>query len=93
MRASELEKLLIQRVVLCWMDVNCCEAQYHQQAKAGLSAGCEELHQSRINHAHRRHLSATKALAQVRKLQLPAMQVNIADKQINIAGSKPPDLP
>jgi hypothetical protein len=35
--------------------------------------------------AQRRYLAAIKALAQVQKLDAPAMQVNIGDKQINLA--------
>jgi hypothetical protein len=37
------------------------------------------------NHAHRRFLETAKTLAQVRRLGLPAVQLNIADRQINIA--------
>ncbi len=33
---------------------------------------------------HRRFLSAVKALALVRKLALPALQVNIARRQVNV---------
>ena len=36
--------------------------------------------------AHHRYLSALKALAQVRKLALPALQVNIAKEQVNVSG-------
>jgi hypothetical protein len=40
--------------------------------------------QKRIDIAHRRYLSAIKAFAQVRHLKLPAAQVNIGEKQINV---------
>ena len=43
------------------------------------------LDQRRIDHAYRRYLSALRALAQVRKLTLPVVQINIAKKQVNIA--------
>jgi len=36
--------------------------------------------------AHHRYLSAIKALAQVRQLQLPALHVNIGGPQVNVAG-------
>jgi hypothetical protein len=42
-------------------------------------------HQRRIDKAHRRYLSSVKALAQIRKLG-PAVQINIAEKQINTTG-------
>ncbi len=34
--------------------------------------------------AHKRYLSAIKTLAQVQKLQLPSVQFNVAEKQVNI---------
>jgi hypothetical protein len=45
-----------------------------------------EYYQRRMDRAHAHYLSAIKALAQVRKLALPALQVNIAKKQVNVAG-------
>jgi hypothetical protein len=48
-----------------------------------------EHYQRRLDHAHRRYLSALKALALVRKLALPVLQVNIAKKQVNVAGVVP----
>ena len=43
-----------------------------------------EFYQRRIDRAQKRFLSAIKALALVRRLQLPAVQVNIGEKQMNI---------
>ena len=42
-------------------------------------------HQKRLDYLHRRHLSAIKTLAQVRRLQLPVLQFNFAEKQVNVA--------
>jgi hypothetical protein len=36
-----------------------------------------------------RFLSAIRTLAQVRKLALPTLQVNIGQNQVNVAESKP----
>ncbi len=44
-----------------------------------------EYHQRTIDRAQKRYLAAIKALAQVRRLLTPAVQVNIADQQINLA--------
>ena len=44
-----------------------------------------EHHQRRMDRGHNRHLSAVRALAQVRKMG-PAVQINIAEKQTNTAG-------
>jgi hypothetical protein len=45
-------------------------------------------HQKRLDQTYRRHLSAIRALAQIRKLLKggPITQINIADKQINTTG-------
>jgi hypothetical protein len=39
-----------------------------------------------VDHCQRRYLAALRSLAQVRKLALPALQVNIAEKQVNKVG-------
>jgi len=36
--------------------------------------------------AQRRYLAAIKALAMVRRLGIPAVQINVADQQINVMG-------
>ena len=41
--------------------------------------------QKRLDRSHRRHLSAVRTLAQIRKMG-PAVQINIAEKQINTSG-------
>ena len=45
-------------------------------------------HQKRLDQTYRRHLSAIRALAQMRKLLKGGVitQINIADKQINTTG-------
>jgi hypothetical protein len=44
-----------------------------------------EFQQRRIDAAHRRFLSAVAALARVRKLALPSLQVNIGTNQVNMS--------
>jgi hypothetical protein len=39
-----------------------------------------------LDGVHGRYLSAIKCLADVRRLALPALQVNIAEKQVNVTG-------
>jgi hypothetical protein len=46
-----------------------------------------DYHRRRIDAAHSRFLSAVKTLATVRKLALPALQVNIGANQVNVAQS------
>jgi hypothetical protein len=84
--ATPLERLLAERIALCWLALYQAEALFHQQAQ-DLSIHQVEYWQNRIDRAHRRYLSAIRTLATVRKLAVPVLQVNIAKKQVNIAGS------
>ncbi len=81
---TPLEKLLVQRIALCWFHVNLCEMSLAQKGRE-YSIEQATYHQKRLDSAHKRYLSSIKALAQVRKLQLPNVQVNIGEKQVNIA--------
>jgi hypothetical protein len=70
-----IEKLLAGRVALCWLDC------YYMDTMSYLSMGVDgpdfmlgEYYQRRQNRAHRRYLSACKALATCRKLALPAVR-------------------
>ena len=82
---SPLERLLAERVVATWLQVQLFEGLYAVGMKnETLSQG--DYRQKRLDRAHRRHLSAVRTLAQMRKLG-PAVQINIAEKQINTAGT------
>jgi len=80
---TPLEKLLAQRIALCWLHVHLCEINLAQKGRE-YSIAQATYHQKRLDSAHKRYLGAIKALAQVRKLQLPNVQVNIGEKQVNI---------
>jgi hypothetical protein len=84
---SPLERLLSERVVVTWLEVQFFEALYVRNMR-NLSITQAEHHQRRLDRAHRRHLSAIRALAQIRKLLkgTTITQINIADKQINTTG-------
>jgi len=47
-----------------------------------------DLQHRKIDKAHARFLSSLRTLAQVRKLALPTLQVNIARNQVNVAETK-----
>ena len=82
--ASPLERLLAERVVATWLEVQLFSGLYaFGMNKENLRQG--EYRQKRLDRAHRRHLYAVKALAQIRKMG-PAVQINIAEKQINTSG-------
>jgi hypothetical protein len=85
--SSALERLLSERVVLTWLEVQLFEALYAKNMRK-LTIAQAEHHQKRLDRAHRRHLSAIGALAQMRKLLkgTAITQINIAEKQINTTG-------
>ncbi len=89
---APLERLLAERVVACWLQVYYLETTYAQRLeKAGATNWAnDDGHQRRQERAHRRYLSAIKALAQVRRLLVPMVQVNIAEQQ-TIAQVAAPD--
>ena len=81
---SPLERLLAERITVCWLELQYFEAIYAQNM-GNLTITQGDYHQRRIDKAHRRYLSSIKALVQIRKMG-PAVQINIAEKQINTAG-------
>jgi ribonuclease D len=81
---SPLEKLLAERVVATWMQVQVFDSFCASELGKAYTKQAD-YHQRYLDRAHRRHLSAIKALAQIRKLG-PAVNINIAEKQINTAG-------
>jgi len=90
---TPVERLLVERVVACWLQVQDADARYAQaQGTATMAQG--DYQQRRMDRAHRRYMSALRTLALVRKLAVPVLQVNIADKQVNVgAGSLPSPVP
>ncbi len=81
---TPLERLLVDRILANWLFLHYVETSYAQQLHA-LTLAQGDYHQRRIDRAHRRYLASIKALAQVRRLLTPAVQVNIAERQINVA--------
>lgn len=80
---TRLELHLAERVALCALAVARLESVFFQNVSSSPKAW--EAAGRQLDGAHRRHLDAVKALATVRKLQLPNVQVNIGEKQVNIA--------
>jgi hypothetical protein len=83
---TPIEKLLAERASICWFIVNRYEDTYVKSS--GWSIDQAEFHHRKIDKAHARFLSALRTLAQVRKLAVPAIQLNIAKNQVNLAGSE-----
>ena len=81
---TPLELLLVDRVVACWLHLHHLEVIYAGKESMSLELGA--YYQRSISAAQKRYLSAIKTLAVVRKLALPVLQLNIAKKQVNVAG-------
>ncbi len=79
---TPVERLLVERVVACWLQVQDADIRY--AGAKDLNIKQADYHQRRMDATHRRYLAALKALALVRKLAVPALQVNIARKQVNV---------
>jgi len=85
---SSLERLLVERIISCYLHVNFADSEYSDSVGRGARLEVAEYMQKRLDRTSRRYLQALKALAQVRKMG-PAIQINIADRQLNVAGPSP----
>jgi hypothetical protein len=83
---SALERLLAERVVATWLQIQFYEGLYAAGMYQSTSISQGSYQQKRLDRAHRNHLSAIRTLAQIRKMG-PSIQINIAEKQINTAKS------
>jgi len=79
---SPLEAILAERAALCWYTVN--QAERHIARAEGLTIDQAAYHQRKISAAHARFLAAVKALAVVRRLALPAVQMHV-EQRVNVA--------
>lgn len=77
---TPIERLLAERAAHCWFIVNTYETLSVQSP--GRSLAQAEFDSRRIGAAHRRFLSAVMALARVRKLATPALQINVGTNQV-----------
>src|SRR5205814_399087 len=72
---TPLERLLVERVALTWADAQIWDILFAAENKLSLQQA-EYVSRAR-ERANRRFLTAARTLAQVRKLALPAVQVNV----------------
>ena len=92
--ASPLERLLIERIVWCWYHLQNAEAYYLKQM-SGSSLAVAGYAQQSLDRAQKRYIHAVQSLAVVRRLQIPVVQVNIGEKQVNViqgAGRTVPEI-
>lgn len=86
---TAIERLLVERVVACWLQVQDADVRYAQAKNASFRQA--DFNIRRMNSAHKRYLSALKALALIRKMAIPALQINIARRQVNQLNTVPQD--
>jgi hypothetical protein len=92
---SPAETLLAETAATCWFAFRLNEAQYaaSMRSEGGMTLAQSDHSQRRIDRCHRRFLSTVKALAAVRRLALPAVQINVARQQVNqITGGLAPGV-
>lgn len=82
---TPLERLLVDRVVLCWLFATYADTRYAMKLKEGLTFREGDYYQRGAERAQRQYLRAVQTLATVRRLLAPVAQINIADKQINVS--------
>lgn len=83
--STPVEVLLVERIVACWLQVQDAEIRTAQRKEASFKQA--DFDQRRMDATNKRYLAAIKALALVRKLAVPAFQINLAKKQVNISTS------
>ncbi len=85
--APMLEKLLIEQIVTAWLRLGICEMQFSTRMAGELTLAQGDYWNRALDAAQRRYLRAIESLARVRRLKLPALQVNVAQpgaKQLNV---------
>lgn len=88
--APIMEKLLIENIVTAWLRVQHCESQLAFRMTGSQSISVMEFWERHLSTAQKRYLAACESLAKIRKMAVPALQLNIGDKQINVAGNLNP---
>jgi hypothetical protein len=83
-RRRAIEVLLADRIALTWLQLHDDELRFQQACDMTIPQA--DYHQRRIDGLSRHYLAAPHLLAQVRKLAIPALRVNFAKQQMNVAG-------
>jgi len=80
---SPVERILAECAATSWFAYRLHEARYAASAtsEGAMTLAQSEHAQRRMDRAHRRLLSTLKTLANVRRLAVPALQINVAHRQ------------
>jgi hypothetical protein len=84
---SPVERILCERVALCWLDVNEMDRRFIEHSGSTYQEAAYR--EARRDRAHKRFLAACKALATVRRLGGPAVQINqvVGRQEVNVGTS------
>jgi hypothetical protein len=81
---GELEKLIIRQITGCWLRLSYVEYTLSNgTVNSAFNMAQGAYWEKRASTAQRRYLRAIETLARVRRLRLPAMQINIGEQQVN----------
>jgi hypothetical protein len=85
--APIMEKMLIDNVVTAWLRLQWLNYLVSAKMAGEFRIPHMEFWQKSQAMAQRNYLAACETLAKVRKMKLPNIQLNIGDKQVNVAGN------
>ncbi len=87
--APPLQRILIEQVALAWLRHNWVEYQFQSFQPQSMPIARALYWERKLSASQRRFLRACEALARVQKLaeRTPALQINFAEKQVNISQS------
>ena len=79
-----IERLLLRRAAVCVVDAGLADREHLESIRDPGNIGLAEVLDRRRDRAHRRLLQTLRVLAQVRRLNRVAVQVNVGDNNLNI---------
>ena len=85
--APVMEQMLIDNIVTAWLRLQYIDFTVAAKMGKEFSLRPMEFWQKSLAMAQRNYLAACESLAKIRKMKLPNIQLNIGDKQINVAGN------
>ncbi len=88
--APMLERLLIEQVIVCWLQMYTTQYSFSGSMVGSVTLNQGDYWERRLTSAQARYLRAMETLARVRRLaRVTPLQVNIGVQQVNVAGEIP----
>lgn len=83
-RDGPIERMIVKRAALCAIDANLADREHVNAIVGERPRAAVEAMDRRRDRAHRRLLSTLKALAEVRRMNRPVVQVNVGGGNVNV---------